>query len=576
MSKKSAGMIGAEMWSSRVGVILAVAGSAVGLGNFLRFPGNVATYGGGAFMIAYVVSFLIIGLPICWAEWTMGRMGGAKGFNSSPSILGAITKNRACKYLGVIGVTVPVIIYMYYVLIEAWCLGYAWNYLTGHFSDLSQEGTDPWMFFQEFIGMQANGSGLGFSMQSVIPFLLLCVFLNFFLIYRGISKGIEKFCQWAMPALVLIALIVLVRVLTLGTPDPENHPERSIVNGLGYMWNPSKVVWEEKNELGEWVLVDQLFGERIEEKRTELAGVSDQRLRDINLSSQLLDPQLWLAAASQIFFSLSIGFGVIITYASYLKKNDDVVLSGLSASAANEFCEVGIGGLLSVPAGVAFLGVAGVAGNLGSSLAMGFNVLPRVFELMPGGFVFGFLFFFLLFLAAVTSSLSMLQPGIAFLEESLTINRRQSVAILGLIGTAGSLFVLYFSEGLKALDTLDFWVGQFLIFVLATTQVIIFAWVIGVKKGVESAHQGATIKIPKIFQMIMQWITPVFLIIIFGWWMITSVFGINFSGENSVSSYVSDLFIEPSVVAQLSVGLIILFMVFCSLLIATSKKMKKI
>ncbi|MCB1078560.1 MAG: sodium:calcium symporter, partial [Verrucomicrobiae bacterium] len=111
-----------EKWSSRLGVILAVSGSAVGLGNFLRFPGQAAQYGGGAFMIAYFISFLLIGLPICWAEWGMGRAAGQKGYNSCPGIFNYIGRHPAAKYAGVIGVIIPVIIYMYYVTIEAWCL----------------------------------------------------------------------------------------------------------------------------------------------------------------------------------------------------------------------------------------------------------------------------------------------------------------------------------------------------------------------------------------------------------------------------------------------------------------------
>ena len=104
-----------DSWNSHLGVILAVSGSAVGLGNFLRFPGQAAQNGGGAFMLAYFISFLIIGLPICWAEWTMGRYGGQRGFNSCPGILNAVWSHPAAKYLGVIGVIIPIIIYMYYV-----------------------------------------------------------------------------------------------------------------------------------------------------------------------------------------------------------------------------------------------------------------------------------------------------------------------------------------------------------------------------------------------------------------------------------------------------------------------------
>src|SRR6187399_484719 len=120
-----------EQWGSRIGVILAVAGSAVGLGNFLRFPGLAAQNGGGAFLIPYFVALLVLGIPLGWAEWTMGRYGGLRGFNSAPGIFSTIWKSRLAKYFGSIALVVPLVICMYYVVIEAWCLGYAWYYLTG-------------------------------------------------------------------------------------------------------------------------------------------------------------------------------------------------------------------------------------------------------------------------------------------------------------------------------------------------------------------------------------------------------------------------------------------------------------
>ncbi len=120
-----------EHWSTRVGVILAVTGSAVGLGNFLRFPGLAAKYEGGAFMIPYFVALFLLGLPIAWAEWSMGRFGGTRGYNSTPGIYRSIWRNRAAPYFGVLGMVVPVVIYMYYVYIEAWCLGYAVNFVLG-------------------------------------------------------------------------------------------------------------------------------------------------------------------------------------------------------------------------------------------------------------------------------------------------------------------------------------------------------------------------------------------------------------------------------------------------------------
>lgn len=546
---------------------MAVAGSAVGLGNFLRFPGQAAQYGGGAFMIAYFIALLIIGLPICWAEWTMGRMAGRNGFHSAPGVFHYFVRRPWGKYLGVMGVIVPVVIYMYYVVIEAWCLGYAVNFLTGGIAFDSVEGAKG--FFAMFIGLEADGSAIGFGPSQVGAFLLVVFVLNFFLIYRGISKGIEWFCKWAMPALLVLALVVLVRVLTLGAPLAE-APDNNVLNGLGFMWNPQKVVVE-KLESGRWIQEKELLGQAaVESARREVEGRGDLRVRTIGVVEQLKKPQLWLAAAGQIFFSLSVGFGVILTYASYLSKKEDVVLSGFSATSANEFFEVGLGGLITLPAAFAFLGLAGVAGM--GTFALGFNVLPLVFEKMPFGAAFGFAFFFLLFLAAITSSISMLQPGIAFLEEVLNIGRRQSVAILGAITAAGSAFVVYFSKDLKALDTLDFWVGTFLIFVLATSQILVFSWGYGVRKGIAQAEVGAAIKIPRIFVPVMKVATPLFLITIFVLWVLVNVFGVSFGGgESEFSSYVKDLFIQPDPVAWMAVGLVLLFGAFVALLVSQAK-----
>ena len=539
----------------------------MGLGNFLRFPGQAAQYGGGAFMIAYVVSLVVLGLPICWAEWTMGRMAGRHGFHSSPGVFHFFLRNRWGKYVGVIGVVVPVVIYMYYVVIEAWCLGYAVNFLTGGIRFDTVEGAGE--FFGKFIGIQDNGMSLGFGFEQVGDYLIFVFLLNFVLIYRGISKGIEWFCKWAMPALLVLALVILVRVLTLGAPDP-GVPDRNVINGLGFMWNPQKVRLE-KLEENNWVPVRELIGsEVIERARAEVADDPAQRVRTIGVVEQLMKPQLWLAAAGQIFFSLSVGFGVILTYASYLSRRDDVVLSGLSATSANQFCEVGLGGLITLPAGFAFLGVAGVAGM--GTFALGFNVLPLVFAQMPMGWVFGFVFFLLLFLAAVTSSLSMLQPGVAFLEEALTIRRKESVAILGLITALGSGFVVYFSKDLKALDTLDFWVGTFLIFVLATSQILVFSWKFGVEKGLAEAAMGSAFGIPRVFIPIMKYLCPLFLLTIFGLWVLVNVFGFSFAGgEPEFSGYVRDLFIHPEPVAILSIGLVSLFALFVALLVSRAR-----
>lgn len=515
-----------EVWSSRLGVILAVAGSAVGLGNFLRFPGLAAQYGSGAFMIAYFISLLLIGFPICWVEWTLGRYGGEKGFHSSPGIFSILIRKPMGKYVGVLGVIIPVMIYTYYVYIEAWCLGYAYYFFTGKLN-LGSDVAAYSEFWANFVGANEDGLALAKGQNQVVVFLLIVFSFNFYLIFRGLSKGIELFCKYAMPVLILLALITLVRVLTLGTPDLAK-PDQNILNGLGFMWNPGDV------------------------------------------GKQLSNPQLWLAAAGQIFFSLSVGFGVIITYASYLNKSDDVVLSGLSASSANEFCEVALGGLITVPAAFVFLGAAGIVGQ--GTFGLGFNVLPLVFSKLPVAWFFGGIFFFLLFLAAVTSSLSMLQPGIAFLEEGLNLSRKQSVTLLGLITATGCLFVVYNSKDLKALDTLDFWVGTFLIFVLATILIIIFGWSFGVERGWREAHRGSELRIPSFFKLIIKYVSPLYLLTIFCLFILFNVFGWNPStGEFQPSSYVSDLVgAEPNTAARLSVLFLLIIIGFFLILIATA------
>ena len=368
-----------DHWGTRVGVILAVVGSAVGLGNFLRFPGLAAKYEGGAFMIPYFVALLVLGIPLAWAEWALGRRGGRKGYHSTPGIYWALSHSRGMAYLGTLGTIVPVIIFMYYVLIEAWCLSYAWFFLTGTMAELGAESAAAAAAFPPgseeavaaaaapFSGLLGETTGAGanlaaFGNPGLLLSVLLCFALNFGLVARGVSKGIEKFCLYAMPALILCAVVVLLRVLTLP----------NITEGLGAMWNPPADAAGWWDKLSNWTM--------------------------------------WLEATGQIFFSLSIGFGLIIVYASYVRQNEDIALSSLSAAAGNEFCEVGLGGLITIPAAAILLPAAGLAAAVGgTAFGLGFNTLPLVFAEMPGGRFFGFLFFFLLFLAAATSSLSMLQ-----------------------------------------------------------------------------------------------------------------------------------------------------------------------
>jgi SNF family Na+-dependent transporter len=508
---------GKEAWGTRIGVILAVTGSAVGLGNFLRFPGKAAQYEGGTFMIPYFVALLLLGLPIAWVEWAMGRYGGVRGFNSYPGIFRLIWRHRVSPYLGAFAVLIPVAIYMYYVYIEAWCLGYAWKFATGQMA----MGSDPKAysdFFATFTGAAADGAAFDLSDgagQSALSFLAVCFVLNFLLIYRGLSKGIEMFCLYAMPALVVCALVVLVRVMTLDTPDPLK-PDQNLLNGLGFMWNPAtkdKTFWE-----------------------------------------SLMNAQMWLEAAGQIFFSLSVGFGIMVCYASYLRKNDDIALSSMTACAGNEFCEVALGGLITIPAAFMFLGAAGAQGG---TFALGFNTLPLVFNAMPLGQFVGAVFFFLLFLAAITSSLSMLQPAIALIEEGLGVDRKSSVTILGLVTAMGSAFVVYFSKGLTALDTIDFWIGSFSLYVLAAIEVVFFGWILGIDKGHEELSRGAAMKVPRFVMYVIKYVSPIYLLAVFVAW----------AWQNS-GQYLDKIVNDKA--TGMTVGLIVLVLIFFILLVGRS------
>ena len=461
-----------EQWNSRIGVVLAVAGSAVGLGNFLRFPGTAVNNGGGAFMIPYFISLIVLGIPIAWCEWTIGRLGGARGQNNGPGIMAALTNSFFGRITGALTLVVPMVVYMYYVLLEALCLRFSYEFFSGGYSRLfaaAEESGETITAAASGFAAQSFGMGEDGAMYdgAMLWIVLACFLINFVIIYRGVTKGIEEFCIAAMPLLIVCALIVLVRVLTLS----EVVDGRTISHGLGFMWNP------------DW--------------------------------SSLKNPEVWLRAAGQIFFSLSVGFGLILCYASYLRRNDDVVLTSLTASSTNEFCEVILGGLIVVPAAILFLG----PGNTpDSTFALGFFTVPAVMHYMPGGAFFGGMWFGLLFLAAVTSSISMLQPAIAFLEDGFGLGRKASVTVLGIVTMAGAALVMYFSENAQALDFTDFWC-EFMMILAALGQVFIFGWIVGAKRGVDEANRGADFRLPRFMPFVIRYVTPTFLIVVLGLWL---------------------------------------------------------
>lgn len=460
-----------EHWGSKFGIILAVAGSAIGLGNFLRFPAKVVENGGGAFMIPYFISILLLGIPLMWVEWTLGRHGGIHGSGTAPGIFHRIApKFRWAKYLGILGVLGPLIIFMYYLYIESWTLGYSFFALTGKYTEI----TDPSLlksFLSGYQGIEYNQFFQG--IQWAYVFFLITFAVNMYVIYQGISGGIEKLCNWAMPVLIICGIILLIRVLTLGSPNAA-HPDWNVANGLGMIWNPD--------------------------------------------FSRLTDAKIWLEASGQVFFTLSVGIGVLLTYASYLTKKDDVVLSGATSVTANEFAEVILGGSIIIPAAFMFLGPVNMQSVVeAGTFNLGFVTMPLVLNQLPLSQFFSFIWFFFLFLAALTSSVSLSLPFVSFLEDEFGCSKKRAVVWIGITSFILCQPAIFFLKN-GVVDEMDFWGGSVFLILFATVEIILFGWVFGIDKGWKEMHEGAQKRVPGIYKFIIKYVTPAYLLVILGSW----------------------------------------------------------
>lgn len=476
-----------ENWGSRVGLVLAVAGNAVGLGNFLRFPAQAVANGGGAFIIPYLVSFVLMGIPLLWIEWAIGRHGGRFGHHSTPGAMHELGKNRLFKYVGVFGIFSNLTIAAYYCYIESWTLAYVWYSVTGVFTGMSSMEVSH--FFSWYL---ATGDGHMYNVSSpAVIFFIIVVALNLFILSRGLSKGIELASKIGMPILILFGIFLTLMVLNLDAGEFGAVSDAML--GLSFLWTPQ--------------------------------------------FDSLANPKVWLAAAGQIFFTLSVGMGSIQCYASYLRERDDIALNASSAGFMNEFVEVILGGSIIIPIAVAYLGLDWLQANVG--FEMGFRTMPTLFQnwgpyLAALG---GVAWFGLLFFAAITSSLAMGQPIMAFLQDEFSFDRRRSVFLYGaaLLLLAVPCMLLY--EG-GAFNEYDYWVGTFSLFVFALAEAVIFAWVFGIDKAWDEINRGADMRVPAIYKYIIKFVTPTFLLAVFvgavfkptdGEW--AAAFGALFSGD---------------------------------------------
>ncbi len=468
--EEAVGGVKRERWATRIGLVLAMAGNAIGLGNFLRFPAKAASNGGGAFLIPYFCALVFMGIPMMWVEWTIGRHGGVHGHGSTPGMFHLMWKHRASKYIGAFGIFLPIAIASYYIFIMSWCLGYAWFSATGrYFGHANQEAMSA--FLKGFQGVESNQ-----FFSSIIPvliFLAICLALNYLFVSRGISRGIELLAKYGMPLLFIFGIALVIRILTLGTPDPS-HPDWNIANGMGFIWNPDL--------------------------------------------SRLSQGSVWLVAAGQIFFTLSLGQGIIQTYASYVREKEDIALNGLATSSVNEFAEVILGGTIAIPVAVAFFGLTQTELIAkGGAFDLGFVSLPIIFQKIPLGQLFGAMWFLLLFIAGITTSVAYVQPLIAFFTDEYKMTRKRAVnTIFGFFVAAILFVVIFFRFGV--LDELDFWAGTLGIFLFGALEIIVFSWIFGIKKGWDEMHKGADLRIPAVFKFVMKYIAPVYMLVIFGVW----------------------------------------------------------
>ncbi|HEX7069705.1 MAG TPA: hypothetical protein VF190_02820, partial [Rhodothermales bacterium] len=296
-----------EAWGTRIGLILAMAGNAVGLGNFLRFPVQATSNGGGSFMVTYFIALLLLGIPLMWIEWGIGRNGGRYRKGHIPGMFAAIWHHPAAKYIGVVGLVIPLMVMIYYTYIESWTLAFMWFSLTGdYWGNTTQEAMTGYL--QSFQGVGDPAAAVH-AWWTPYAFFLVTLGINIWIISKGIAGGVERLARIGMPILFLFAIILTVVVLSLPAGPDGSTPW----DGLNFIYQPD--------------------------------------------FSRIADPGVWLASAGQIFFTLSVGMGSLQAYASYLSTRDDIALNGIATAATNETAEVVLGGSIAIPAAVVFFGV---------------------------------------------------------------------------------------------------------------------------------------------------------------------------------------------------------------------------
>ena len=432
-------------FSNRLGFVMAAAGSAVGLGNIWRFPYLAAKYGGGIFLLVYLVLVATFGYTMIMSETALGRMT-----KKSPVGAFAYFGDRfSLRFGGWINAIIPMLIVPYYSVIGGWVCKYLFAYMQGHVKQLASD-----TYFTSFI---QNGI-------SVELFFLLFIFLTLLIIYMGVQNGIEKVSKIMMPILVVLAFIIAGYSVT----------RPGAMAGVKYFLIPNFKDFS-------WMTV--------------------------------------VTALGQMFYSLSIAMSILITFGSYMKKDVDIEKSTSQVEIFDTLIAI-LAGLMIIPAVFAFSG--GDAASLGKGPSLMFITLPKVFASMGMGTFAGILFFLLVLLAALTSSIALAESAVSTFEDELGWNRKKSTLLLAVImivlGTLSSLgfgplsFIHLF--GMDFLDFFDFLTNSVMMPIAAIATCLLILKNVTIEKMIAEVKSTSKFKRKKIYVFILKYLAIPFVAII--------------------------------------------------------------
>lgn len=468
-----------EEWTGQVGFILSAIGSAVGLGNIWRFPGVAYENGGGAFLIPYLVALLTAGIPILFLDYALGhRFRGA-----APTAFRRVGRafGRWTESMGWFQAAIAFVIGLYYTVVIAWALSYF------VFSFDLRWGDDPASFLTgEYLQVGEPGFSLDFVPGVLIPLVIVWV-AAIAVLAAGVAKGLQRVNVVCLPLLVVAFAVLVVRALFLD----------GAAEGLNALFTP------------DW--------------------------------AALADPNVWIAAYSQIFFSLSIAFGIMITYASYRRRRSNLTTPGLVVAFANSSFEIlaGIGvfatlGFFAFQQGIAVAELEGLTG-----VGLSFVTFPAIVSQMPGGPLFGCLFFGSLTLAGFTSLISVLQVVSAAIQEKFGLTPRAAAVGVGTVSAVLSVLAFSTTTGLLALDVTDQWANNIGIVASAVLMTILVIWVL--RRGPELRfHLSAvsTFKVGGLWIALVGVLAPVVL----GYMLISRIITLVTEGYEDLPTWYLGLF----------------------------------